>query len=109
MMATQITLSSKDDSLFIEIADEGCGIPKEQLEAIFKGFNQANNSFTREYDGAGLGLNIANQLVTLLGGEIQVHSEPNKGSTFTIRLPSQIERQTENPNRAEMTSDLIMA
>lgn len=105
----QITLSSKDNFLFIEIIDYGCGIPEDQLETIFKDFHQANNGYTRKYDGAGLGLSIARQLVILLGGDIQVNSELNRGSIFTVKLPIQIEQHTENRNQADIKSSLILA
>ena len=102
-----ITLSNNNNSLFIEIADNGCGIPEDQLDAIFEDFHQANNGYTRNYDGAGLGLSIAKQLLILLGGDIQVNSELNKGSIFTIKLPIQIERPTMNPKRTSIDFNLV--
>ncbi|MBZ5701614.1 MAG: response regulator [Acidobacteriia bacterium] len=64
------------------VADTGVGIPPEKLEKIFEAFAQADMSTTREYGGTGLGLSISTRLVHLMGGKIQVESEPEKGSRF---------------------------
>lgn len=76
--------SEKQDSYEISfsIADTGIGISKEHLDKIFKPFSQADNSVTRKYGGTGLGLSITKMLTNLIGGELQVKSEINKGSEF---------------------------
>ncbi len=73
----------------IEVTDSGIGIPENELPYIFDAFRQANNLefSTRQHGGFGLGLSIVRQLVGLMGGEISVKSEINKGSTFTVVLP----------------------
>lgn len=71
----------------LEVSDTGCGIPQEAQSYIFEPFRQADESTSREYGGAGLGLSIVKQLVELMGGEIKLESEAGKGSTFTIILP----------------------
>jgi predicted ATPase/signal transduction histidine kinase len=70
-----------------EIADTGIGIAAEQLKHIFEPFNQADNSYTREYGGTGLGLTICEHYCQMMGGHITVISELNKGSVFTVQLP----------------------
>lgn len=73
----------------IEVTDSGFGIPENEMESIFEAFRQANNLefTTRQYRGIGLGLSIVKQLVELMNGEVQVKSEKDKGSTFTVVLP----------------------
>jgi signal transduction histidine kinase len=84
-----ITFNIKRKAAWIvfEIIDTGIGIAPEHLGSIFEPFTQADNSFTRKYNGTGLGLTISHQLTKLMGGDIQVNSDLGKGSIFTVKLP----------------------
>jgi PAS domain S-box-containing protein len=75
------------DHWAMAVADTGIGIPEEAQQYIFEPFRQVDDSATREYGGAGLGLSIVKQLVTMMGGWIELESEEGKGSTFTVILP----------------------
>jgi signal transduction histidine kinase len=75
------------ESWCILVSDTGRGIPAEALEIIFDPFQRVDGSTTRTTEGIGLGLSIVNQLTNLMGGEVQVTSEINKGSQFHIVLP----------------------
>jgi signal transduction histidine kinase len=86
---TSDSLSSADWITF-RIADTGIGMTPEQMAKLFQPFTQADASTTRQYDGAGLGLAITKRFCRMMGGDITVDSEVGKGSTFTIRLPTQV-------------------
>jgi PAS domain S-box-containing protein len=82
-----IKFFSADERICIEIKDTGIGIEEEQLKLIFKKFIQVDGTSSRKYGGAGLGLALADKLVKLLSGEIDVKSKPNKGTVFTVKIP----------------------
>lgn len=91
------TISLSVDSVFKEesgsdwiaftVVDSGIGMSREQLGSLFEAFVQADASTTRKYGGTGLGLVITRKLAQLLGGDVSVQSEVNKGSTFRIEIP----------------------
>ena len=95
----QITLGVKRAGEWIEIAvaDTGIGISREQQQALFSNFTQANSKIAAVYGGTGLGLSLSQNLCRLMGGQIEVESEVGKGSRFTIRLPAQGEASQPEP------------
>jgi len=87
-------IADEEGMMAIAVKDTGIGIPAEHLDKIFEKFYQVENSLQRSHGGTGLGLAITKGLVEAQKGKIFVHSEPEKGSTFTFTLPiSQGERR----------------
>ncbi len=76
----------EDRQLGIDVIDSGIGIPEGAREAIFEAFVQADSSVTRRFGGTGLGLPISRRFARVLGGDITVHSEPDRGSCFTVTI-----------------------
>ena len=81
-----VNLNTTEALLECEIADSGLGMTHEQIERLFVPFQQADTSTTRKYGGTGLGLAISKRLAETLGGDIEVRSEPGKGSVFLLQL-----------------------
>ena len=82
---------ASDPWISFQIEDTGIGMTPEQIDKLFQPFTQADISTTRKYGGTGLGLTISQKFCQMMGGELTVESELNKGSTFTINLPARIE------------------
>jgi signal transduction histidine kinase len=78
------------DELLIAVSDTGIGIAPADIPHIFEPFWQAEQPLTRHFGGTGLGLSVSQQLARLLGGRIDVVSEPHAGSTFTLRVPARL-------------------
>ncbi|MBL8212252.1 MAG: response regulator [Bryobacterales bacterium] len=74
--------------LVLEVIDTGVGIPEDKLSCIFEKFTQADGSISRKFGGTGLGLTITKMLVEMHEGQIDVHSQVGKGSTFRVTLPA---------------------
>jgi heavy metal sensor kinase len=87
--AIRVAAKKDEDAVAIKIVDTGMGIPEEEREKIFKRFYRMDKSRSRETGGVGLGLSIAEWVVHAHHGRIEVDSEINRGSTFTVYLPLQ--------------------
>ncbi|MGQ9655712.1 MAG: ATP-binding protein [Thermodesulfobacteriota bacterium] len=83
----RVSCRGEADDCVISVADTGIGIDPQEIEVIFRPFHQLDTGITRKYEGTGLGLSISKRLVEMMGGSIQVQSQPGHGSTFTVRIP----------------------
>jgi PAS domain S-box-containing protein len=86
-----VSASAGGEHVAVVVADTGIGIDPADHEKIFEDFRQVDNSTTREYGGAGLGLSICRHLAKILGGEIRLSSRSGQGSTFTLSLPARLQ------------------
>lgn len=103
-----VTLPDKDHFRFI-VRDTGIGIEPESVKYIFERFRQVDGAMTRTAGGTGLGLSIVKQIVELLGGRIEVVSEPDKGSEFTVTLPLELSPEKQAAVRAEAETEAAAA
>lgn len=94
-----------EDQISFTVIDNGIGIPLDKQQIIFESFKQVDGTVSRKYGGTGLGLSISKELSLLLGGVITIESEINKGSKFTVVLPTGIEEINELPQQQFKTKE----
>ncbi len=83
----QIIGKTQDGFVQFSVEDNGSGIPKDDMDKLFKKFYQMDTSHTRKHSGSGLGLTICKGYVEGMGGKISVESEEGKGTTFSLTIP----------------------
>lgn len=93
--------------LSICVEDTGIGMTEDQIKVLFTPFTQADNTITRRFGGTGLGLSIVKSLLDLMGGTIQINSEPSEGSTFDITLDLS-EDHARNEEQKRLASELYL-
>jgi len=98
--AIPLERSPKRVMVEFRITDNGIGMDEDTLARLFTPFTQSDSSTTRRFGGTGLGLVISRNLVELMDGEITVQSEPDKGSTFIVRLPFALSPEKSAPDEA---------
>jgi signal transduction histidine kinase/CheY-like chemotaxis protein len=107
-LAAQREGSDNDAWLTFSVKDTGIGLTSEQVGRLFQEFSQADTTTARKYGGTGLGLALSRRLCRLMGGEITVTSEPDRGSTFTVRLPIDVAQIRESPTEAEASAGTVL-
>ena len=85
--SVKVALRQEKSSAILEVADTGMGIPQEDISQLFKEFFRASNARQSQIQGTGVGLSGVKELVGRFGGELEVESKENEGSTFLVRLP----------------------
>lgn len=83
-----VSLSQEGKNAVLQVKDSGVGIPKAELPRMFERFHRVPNVVGRTHEGTGIGLSLIHELVKMHHGDIGVESKEDKGSTFTVRIPS---------------------
>lgn len=92
--------------LQFDVSDTGIGMSEEAQRIIFERFTQADDSITRRFGGTGLGTSISKELIERMGGSIHVRSKEGEGTTFTIRLP--LDLQTDAPQARDLANTRVL-
>lgn len=90
------------NSLKISVSDTGIGIPPDEIDNLFKAFEQNDSTYTRDFGGVGLGLSICQHIMALMGGSVTVKSEPGEGAEFSFRLPINTQIKAEEPDETPL-------
>jgi PAS domain S-box-containing protein len=91
-----VSVELSNEQLIVEFRDTGIGISVKDLNDIFNPFEQQEKQDAREFEGTGLGLSIIRKLLELMGGTIEATSDVWKGSTFTLRLPTEYDKNAQS-------------
>jgi len=94
-ISMQVSRVDRDgvSTIVFQVHDTGIGMTQAQIDKLFQPFTQADESTTRRFGGTGLGLAISRRFCQMMGGDVSVTSEADKGSTFTVHLPARVARQ----------------
>jgi PAS domain S-box-containing protein len=106
-ISVQVTVDASH--LVYRVSDSGIGMTPDQIERLFTPFEQADSSTTRQFGGTGLGLVISKRLTEMMHGSIFVTSQPDKGSTFELRLPCQVSQITPTESSTEISGRRSLA
>src|SRR5439155_19181587 len=94
VLAERLPMDGSEWVVF-RVSDTGIGLSPEQIVRLFQPFTQADPSTTRKFGGTGLGLALTRRFCQMMSGDVTVHSVPDEGSVFTIKLPATIRQPTQ--------------
>lgn len=100
--------NTEEQWLRFSISDTGAGIPENEQEKLFKFFNQANDSVSRQFGGTGLGLAISKGLSEMMGGFVTLESSEGEGTTFKVYLPFKVENPSNMYSFPKLRKDLYL-
>jgi signal transduction histidine kinase len=105
-----ITIAARrlGDRLELVVSDTGIGMTPRQIEEAFRPFSQADETTTRRYDGAGLGLAVVRGFVEAMGGSVHIESTPGRGARVQLELPLSIEARSSQPQIFEDEPTLLL-
>jgi signal transduction histidine kinase/DNA-binding response OmpR family regulator len=106
-LAVTREINSGRDFMKFQVKDSGIGMTPAQVGKVFEAFVQADSSTTRQYGGTGLGLAITKKFCDMMDGNIDVESEPGKGTTFTVRLPKRAGKEIDAPAAVPSAAPLL--
>ena len=107
----KVNISWKHEQFIFSVEDTGIGISQSAKETLFEPFTQADRSSSRNYEGTGLGLAICKKLVGVMDGNIEAHSELDKGTVFKVKIPleSVEEPQSTSNSKLELSTEVILS
>jgi two-component system sensor histidine kinase BarA len=98
---SMLDIRHNEADIEIVVEDSGIGISAEDQQNLFQAFSQVESSDARRFPGTGLGLVISKNLATLMGGDIEMYSEPGQGSRFALRLPFMLSKKSDDRRDSE--------
>jgi len=104
----ELSYMREENNIVVKIKDTGIGINKENLSRIFEGFNQEISGHHRPFEGLGIGLTLAKEVISRMGGKINVQSEKGMGSEFTFTVPYRPAGSTSSRTRNAYPESLEM-
>ncbi|MCA1595442.1 MAG: response regulator, partial [Chloroflexi bacterium] len=110
-ISLEVSRENVDDREWIcfRVSDTGIGMTPEQLVKLFQTFSQADTSTTRKFGGSGLGLALTRRFCQLMGGDVTVNSVPGESSTFTIKVPANVNELEHPEPEAAVPIETLMA
>ncbi len=100
----EISATGEQAMVYFAVSDTGIGIAKEDQDRVFRSFEQASGTNPSKQQGTGLGLSISSRLIQMMGSNIQLNSEPGKGSTFSFSIPLALGEDQEDEIQKETIS-----